>query len=96
MIPGAALPRLAECRDCQEPIRFVLMPSGRNMPINPKPSRDGTVAARLRRNTLDGYVITADRPAGDLRYPYRFTPHYVTCSERTTPPTPEPADKPLF
>ncbi len=95
-----SLPKLAECRDCAEPIRFVQMPSGRNMPVNPAPiheSRYGLVAAGLRRFTLSGYVISGDRREGDPRYPYRFTPHYVTCAakQKHTPPTPAP-DAPLF
>lgn len=94
------LPKLAECRDCAEPIRFVRMPSGRNMPVNPNPGHDtrhGLVAAGLRAHTLTGYVITADRLGGDPRYPYRFTPHYVTCEakKKHTPPTPAP-DPGLF
>jgi hypothetical protein len=99
MIPGATLPRLAECRDCHEPIRFVKMETtGRNMPVNPltnKSNNPGAVAASLRGSTMVGYVITLERP-GDLRYPHRFTPHYATCRKHSTaPPTPA-ADTPLF
>lgn len=100
-IREGVLPRLAECRDCAEPIRFVqMLSSGRNMPVNPQPTKDaryGSVAASLRAGGLIGYVISADRREGDPRYPYRFTPHYVTCEakKKATPPIPAP-DAPLF
>lgn len=102
MIRGANLPRLAECRDCAEPIRFVRMATtGRNMPVNPAPITDGTtnhtgVAAGLRGNTLHGYVITPDRLAGDPRFPYRFTPHYATCEAKKSKPTPKPVEDPAL
>lgn len=100
MIAGQYLGHLAECRDCHEPIRFVRMDAtGRNMPINPAPSRDtrpGTVAARPNGPRLTGYVITTERPQ-DPRHPYRFTPHYATCQKPTKkhPPT-EPGEPALF
>lgn len=99
MIRGGALPRLAECRHCHEPIRFVRMPSGRNMPVNPQPTKTasyGHVAAALRGYTLTGYVITADRREGDPRFPYRFTPHYSTCEAKKKHPTPSPAPDPAL
>lgn len=94
------LPRLSECRDCHDPIRFVRMPSGKSMPVNPSPNpTSGTVAARLMGGVLVGFVITTDRRPGPLDS-LRFVPHASTCEERTrttssTTPTPA-ADVPLF
>lgn len=102
MIPGGNLPRLAECRDCAAPIRFVRMEAtGRNMPVNPKPHDEngpGRVAAALRGASLTGYVITLSHPGGNPRYPWRFTAHYSTCGKppKTSPTPTEPADAPLF
>lgn len=94
------LPRLSECRDCRLPIRFVRMPSGKAMPVNPLPDREhGSVAAHLMGGALVGFVITPDRRPGPLD-PFRFVPHAASCEERTrstssTTPTPA-ADEPLF
>lgn len=96
---GAQLPRIHECRDCHNPIRFVTMPTGRRLPVNPKPGNTGTVAARLAGHDLQGYVISTDHPA-DPRYPLRFRPHFASCEARdhTTHPAPTetPADPALF
>lgn len=97
------LPRLADCVHCGDPIRFVRMvDTGRAMPVNPRPSETGTVAARLAtRNgapTLLGFVITKHQRPGPLDR-YRFTPHPATCeamrAERQ-PTTPRPDDPALF
>lgn len=107
MIRGATLPRIAECRDCQAPIRFVRMTTtGRSMPVNPKPDpsadHPGAVAATLRGSQLVGFVITRDHLPGPLDL-YRFRPHYASCEKRSTKSTtttthPEPVhpDPALF
>lgn len=89
------LPRMADCRDCADPIRFVTMPTGKHMPVNPAPlgpldrGRDsvGTVAAALAGHVLVGYVISHAR-GGDGRHPLRFRPHAATCTA-ARPATPE-------
>lgn len=99
-MPGAHLPRITECRDCQQPIRFVSMESGRNMPVNPAPRgafpRIGHVAARLNGHRLEGFVVTRERQPGPAHRHY-FTPHYSTCAKgkKPTTPTTEP-DPALF
>ena len=95
MTPGTGLPGLAECRDCHEPIRFVRMTvSGRAMPVNPAPNPEGIVAARLRGPSLTGHVISAEHPHTDA-YPYRFTPHWYSCTRRPAPaPAPPPDPQP--
>lgn len=95
-----ALGRLAECRLCHAPIRFVLLTSGKPIPVNPAPGPDGNVVAEPlsygQYARLEGWVVSAEHPArpGMLR----FTPHYATCEEagRTarkdrpaSPPDPE-------
>lgn len=102
MIGRARLPRMAECRDCTLPIRFVHMPSGKRMPVNPAPlrandDRAGGVAAHLAGGELHGYVITDQRPA-DARSPWRFRPHGATCEARGRPaPAPAPpVEEPLW
>lgn len=88
--------RLGECRDCAEPIRFVRLPTGRLIPVNPRENTAGNVAASLSGTDLVGFVISKDHRPGPLT-PYRFMPHVVTCSERkpSTQPT-TPADPALF
>lgn len=83
--------RLAECQECAEPIRFVRLPTGRLMPVNPRENPDGNVAAALSGDNLAGFVISADHKPGPLT-PYRFMTHYATCSERkpSNPPTEPP------
>lgn len=93
------LPKLSECRSCHEPIRFVRMPSGRAMPVNPAPTNRvdmGNVVARVVAGSLEGYVISLDRGPSPA-YSLRFTPHYATCSERKPAAKPAPPpDAPLF
>lgn len=98
---SADLPRLSECHECHDPIRFVKLDSGKAMPVNPKPGATGSVCARLVMNMasaiggkeLRGFVISKDRPA-DQSWPYRFVPHYATCSERKPAAAPKPAPAP--
>lgn len=85
--------RLAECRDCHDPIRFVRLPTGRLMPVNPREHPEGNVAASITGNHLVGFVISKDHRPGPLT-PYRFMPHAATCAERkpsNPPPAPDPA-----
>lgn len=85
--------RLAECRDCGQPIRFVRLSTGRLIPINPRENPEGNVAASITGHQLIGFVISKDHRPGPLT-PYRFLPHAATCTERrpSKPPTaPDPA-----
>lgn len=85
--------RLGECRDCGDPIRFVRLPTGRLMPVNPRENTAGNVAASISGNDLVGFVIAKDHRPGPLT-PYRFMPHAATCPEKkpSKPPTePDPA-----
>lgn len=96
VIPGRPrFPRLYDCRDCHEPIRFVRMrDTGRLVPVNPVPDQAGTVFARLAGVALVGLVTSRDHRPGPLD-PYRFVPHHATCEARKSsskpPAEPHPA-----
>jgi hypothetical protein len=102
---STGLPRPSECRDCADPIRFVNLPSGKSLPVNPgiAPAGRGTVAARLVMTTagrqLRGFVIAHDRQP-DPHNPLRFTVHAATCKalprNTTEPARPVEVDAPLF
>lgn len=92
---GTGLGKLSECRDCGDPIRFVKMrATGRALPVDPGPLKEGTVFARLEGGRLVGAVTSQDHRPGPLD-PYRFRPHHASCEARTAkskPPTePHPA-----
>lgn len=97
------LPRISECRECHDPIRFVELVNGKAVPVNPAPAEQGrgVIAARLIQTAagrqLRGFYTSATRRA-DATNPLRFTPHQATCTARarTPEPTPAPADVPLF
>lgn len=82
--------RLAECRSCTLPIRFVQLGTGNKMPVNPKPNPAGNVATRLIGGQLHGRVVGArSRPAvpGEVLY----MAHFATCDGR---PKKQPAKAP--
>lgn len=89
------LPRLAECRSCHDPIRFVRMrDTGRALPVNPRPGADGNVSAHLVAGQLVGHVLSANRPPSPIDT-YRFIAHYATCSAaRPEGPAAEPTTTP--
>lgn len=88
--------RMGECRDCGLPIRFVQLPTGRLIPVNPQENTAGNVAASISGNDLVGFVMSKDHRPGPLT-PYRFMPHVVTCSEaRPSKPPAAPDDPALF
>lgn len=87
--------RMAECRDCAMPIRFVRLPTGRLIPVDPREHQAGNVAASLSGDNLVGFVISKEHRPGPLT-PYRFMPHAATCSERKPEPAPKPADPALW
>lgn len=91
---SSGLPRLSECRDCAEPIRFVRMAdTGKALPVNPATNPQGTVCARLVGGQLEGFVISRDRLPSPFHV-WRFLPHHATCSalaeQRAAKPAPEP------
>lgn len=89
------LPRPSDCRECGEPIRFVRLNTGKAMPVNPLPTPEGNVAARLAAGRLTGFVISRDRLPGPLD-PYRFRAHYATCTVHHRPAKPKPAPDPVL
>lgn len=95
----SGLPRLSECRDCHDPIRFVRMTAtGKSLPVNPSPNPDGNVAARLLAGQLVGFVISQDNRPGPLDR-HRFIAHHATCEAIKRKPKstqPAAADAPLF
>ena len=96
MIVTTQLPRLSECRECHDPIRFVALDTGKALPVNPLPDQGGNVAARLAGGRLHGFVISKTKqpgPGDDLR----FRPHHATCEEiRRKPPKPKPEPDPAL
>ena len=82
----SGLPRLSECRECQTPIRFVRLESGKAMPVDPMPSPSGNIAARRNAHQLEGFVISRDRQPGGT-YSLRFRAHYATCEAVDRTPT---------
>lgn len=91
------LPRLADCRDCGDPIRFVELDTGKALPVNPLPDPGGNVAAQLAGGRLYGFVISRDKQPRPTDQ-YRFRPHHATCTaveRKPSRPVPEP-DPALF
>lgn len=95
--------RMSECRDCCDPIVFVLVDTGRRIPCNPLPDDRGNVAARVIGHNLHGFVISKDKAPtqtgpGSGFYPYRMVPHFATCEEQkhNQPKPAPPPDVPLF
>lgn len=90
-------PRLAECRACTMPIRFVQLNTGKKVPVNPKPDPRGTVATRLIGGELHGRMIHADDPPTEVEA--RYVVHFATCDKRPAKPpvkTPAPPEPSLF
>ena len=91
---------MTACRECGATLRFVRMETGRAMPCNAIADPTGNVAARpTGRGHVDGYVITANRPAAPGLHVFR--PHFADCSMRdgrSTPrtTTPKPIPNALF
>lgn len=85
--------RLADCRNCHEPIRFVRLDTGKSLPVNPLPDAAGTVQTRRIGRELHGAVVYRGT---DPQGTFRMMPHPATCTERranrrTPPPAPPPA-----
>lgn len=89
-------PRLAECRACRLPIRFVKLGNGKALPVNPQPNPAGNVACKTIAGQLHGRVVgPRSRPpmAGEEVY----LAHFATCTHYTRPTKPRPPDpEPLF
>ena len=92
--------RLAECRDCADPIVFAQLDTGSRIPLNPLPHAAGNVAVRLVGGSLYGYVVAGDKPYRPDHD--RMMPHAATCRSRpkreaaTPDPVPDESDDPLF
>lgn len=71
---------MSKCRDCSVGIKFVRMPKGKLMPIDPVPDEDGNVVARLVGGSLAGHVLTKGEEVPDGWT--RFMPHAATCAVR--------------
>lgn len=86
--------RLAECRACTLPIRFVTLTSGKKMPVNPKPNDRGNVATRLIAGELHGRVVGPRSKPADHRE-VLYMAHFATCDGRPKKqPTKAPAVEP--
>lgn len=67
------------CRSCMAVLRFILMESGRSMPVEPVRVPDGSVVARWDgRRYVDGFVLSARRTDVPEGW-FRFQPHWVDC-----------------
>lgn len=84
------LTRYAECQECCNPILFVLLNTGKRIPVDPIPNPRGNVAAMRIGNNLHGHVIANNTTPND-----RFTlhmPHHATCPDRPGPEPKKPRD----
>ena len=88
------LSRYAECSECCNPILFVILNTGKRIPVDPMPNPRGNVAARRIGNNLHGHVIGN---ALAVEPPYlAHMPHAATCPDRKGPqatktsPEPDP------
>ena len=87
------LSRYAECSECCNPILFVLLNTGKRIPVDPMPNPRGNVAAMRIGHNLHGFVLSATHP--DHRAPYVLhMPHHATCPERPGPKAAKPAREP--
>lgn len=74
---------MTRCRDCQAQLLFVALldekghPTGKSMPIDPRPHPDGTVAAVRVGGRLEGHVLSAARPLQEGQT--RYLTHHATC-----------------
>lgn len=70
---------MSQCRFCYATVKWVRLDSGRPIPVEPIPFPDrGNVAARLVGHTLQGYVMSRDKP---LQPEYdRYVPHKASCN----------------
>lgn len=61
---------MSACKHCHGTVKWVEMPSGRLLPVDPIPSEFGRVLAKRVGKKLVGYVESQDRPAepGYTRY----------------------------
>lgn len=75
---------MLDCSACAAPIRFVMLDTGKRIPVNPgpRPADDtrANVCARVLGHNLHGYVTSKAHPADPLFL--RFVPHFATCDVR--------------
>lgn len=66
---------MAKCRTCEAPVEWALMESGKMMPLDAVPSKDGRfvfIGGKARLETLEDRALA--RPV--------YTSHFVTCPDR--------------
>lgn len=69
---------MSTCRDCLATIRFVILDTGKPIPVDPIPYADrGNVAAKPQGTRLVGHVISRDKPLQDGQK--RYVPHRASC-----------------
>jgi hypothetical protein len=83
------------CQRCRRPIGFVTLKAGKAIPVDPDPTPDGRLIARLQRGQwVDGWFLDSTLPDA-VRYvadvpPWTaFRPHSDTCGKgpvRREPP----------
>lgn len=91
---------MSSCFRCHAVIKFVTMEETRkNVPVEPIPHPEGTVAARLLKPAaygmhprLFGYVISRSRPLEDGYSLYMA--HHAECDRIATPTAPKPRPEP--
>ncbi|GAA0189681.1 hypothetical protein GCM10008944_01370 [Cytobacillus oceanisediminis] len=68
---------MSRARCCRRPVKYVLLPTGKRMPVDPVPDEDGNVAARLVGRQLTGHVLRRGEDVPDGWQ--RFMPHQALC-----------------
>jgi len=82
---------MSKCRDCDEPIRWVITTAGKTMPVDPVPHPEGNVLL-----TPDGLTCRVLGPLDRLeqrRIHPLYLSHFATCEARDHSPRPR-ADNP--
>lgn len=81
-------PAPPRCRTCREAIRFVVMATGRAMPVRIEADPEGIIAARWDgARFADGRVLKRGDPIPPAGWK-RFRPHWADC-EKAGKPVPE-------
>ena len=77
---------MTRCHDCQAQLLFVALlddqgrPTGKSMPIDPRPNPEGTVAAVRVGGRLEGHVLSGSRPLQEGQT--RYVTHHATCHRK--------------
>lgn len=72
---------MAECRTCQQPIRWAKTEGGRPIPLDPEPGLHGNIIIEDQGGEDVAVVVRPPDPAGDTLAGVKFVPHHATCPQ---------------